>query len=770
MSFTSFNLSRFNSTFKRAMAALGYGTDSAIRARVLQEAQSNAVWARFAPSVAGYPSLPRVAGNIQIDEPAALTALAGSADLLSYTAPVFKVGNTMIPLTEFSWGLPFDDTMDGGIKAQFADDWGYSFEMPLTTWDTTNPLVPAAGNTWDTVGSTAYKQIAFVNNNPGRFVISMIARSLLKEESTAIAEKLFYEGGNGDAHVVGGSLIDNASLVYMLPGGLMDVGPGAFLKSPVTGTKVKVSGRAMLKPDFKLYDPAGTARWAAAEAAQITQLNSRFTGGDTVSVVVNGAEYQPYPKANVAADLWVKNTAYTVGRVIRQPQSWSASTVYAVGNMVRNSSKQYICTVGGTSASSGGPTGTGTGITDGSVTWDYSTQDRRVYICITAGTSENHDGAGPLTTAADITDGTAHWEYCRDAVTYWEVDDNTHAMVTAATAQPNTDPGNTAYMDAILGAMQDASADLYTAHKNAGVDTYVFYWPVFASEGILGSSRSDGRRQRSLYGPPYPYVVTPTVTTDYAGWEFYRSNFSSFSSLDSPNGVSFRGVTIGEYVLNAAAQNIEAGKPLMCPFVAGVYNGTADALKDDLYMGFIKFVYTAGCLGVVPGYYSVGPYNGTWTIGSGASDQVRQYCSIGHVHATFSHLENYLRSGTLLEGDYDAWGLGSSTHILSKNIYGTSNGFIHPSYEYAHNDTYQWYSKVIARKLDASNDWLICAWRCHDDGNDATLSVTIAGHALSVNARRGGTLYHMDNSGTLTMLDPLSMDPSRTIATILAGL
>lgn len=77
MAFTSFNLSRFNSTFKRAMAALGYTTDSAIRARVLQEAQGSAVWARFAPSVAGYPSLPRVAGNIQVDESAALTALAG---------------------------------------------------------------------------------------------------------------------------------------------------------------------------------------------------------------------------------------------------------------------------------------------------------------------------------------------------------------------------------------------------------------------------------------------------------------------------------------------------------------------------------------------------------------------------------------------------------------------------------------------------------------------------------------------------------------------
>lgn len=73
------------------MAALGYTTDSAIRARVLQEAQGSAVWARFAPSVAGYPSLPRVAGNIQIDEAAALTALAGSGSFL-----VDEFGNYLV--------------------------------------------------------------------------------------------------------------------------------------------------------------------------------------------------------------------------------------------------------------------------------------------------------------------------------------------------------------------------------------------------------------------------------------------------------------------------------------------------------------------------------------------------------------------------------------------------------------------------------------------------------------------------------------------------
>lgn len=53
-------------------------------------------------------------------------------------------------------------------------------------------------------------------------------------------------------------------------------------------------------------------------------------------------------------------------------QTWTASTVYALGQQVINDSgKVYKCTTAGTSASSGGPTGTGSGITDGTAVWQY---------------------------------------------------------------------------------------------------------------------------------------------------------------------------------------------------------------------------------------------------------------------------------------------------------------------------------------------------------------------------------------------------------------
>lgn len=52
--------------------------------------------------------------------------------------------------------------------------------------------------------------------------------------------------------------------------------------------------------------------------------------------------------------------------------AWAASEAYSLGDYVTNDSgKLYVCSSAGTSAGSGGPTGTSTGITDGGAEWDY---------------------------------------------------------------------------------------------------------------------------------------------------------------------------------------------------------------------------------------------------------------------------------------------------------------------------------------------------------------------------------------------------------------
>ncbi len=51
--------------------------------------------------------------------------------------------------------------------------------------------------------------------------------------------------------------------------------------------------------------------------------------------------------------------------------AWTITTAYVLGDKRSNGLNVYICTTAGTSAGSGGPTGTGSGIADGTAVWAY---------------------------------------------------------------------------------------------------------------------------------------------------------------------------------------------------------------------------------------------------------------------------------------------------------------------------------------------------------------------------------------------------------------
>jgi len=117
-----------------------------------------------------------------------------------------------------------------------------------------------------------------------------------------------------------------------------------------------------------------------------------------------------------------------------QAVPWTLSHRYEIGDRVTNdTAKTYQCTAAGVSAAAGGPTGTTSGITDGTVTWTYVQASTalnnwchwplkvyaigdlvtwdvgKVYACITAGTTAA--ATPPTGVTADITDGTVHWAY-----------------------------------------------------------------------------------------------------------------------------------------------------------------------------------------------------------------------------------------------------------------------------------------------------------------------------------------------------------------------
>lgn len=65
------------------------------------------------------------------------------------------------------------------------------------------------------------------------------------------------------------------------------------------------------------------------------------------------------------------SNCFEQGTVTQSAPAWSPSTAYTAGQRVTNNGNIYSCTTAGTSASSGGPSGTGSGISDGTAVWSY---------------------------------------------------------------------------------------------------------------------------------------------------------------------------------------------------------------------------------------------------------------------------------------------------------------------------------------------------------------------------------------------------------------
>lgn len=96
---------------------------------------------------------------------------------------------------------------------------------------------------------------------------------------------------------------------------------------------------------------------AAPSTATVTATGDDGTAlasGRVVSVAGSGARFATTAPATLAA-----------------VSAWVGTTAYVAGERVTNDGRVYQCTTAGTSASSGGPTGTGSSIADGTVVWTH---------------------------------------------------------------------------------------------------------------------------------------------------------------------------------------------------------------------------------------------------------------------------------------------------------------------------------------------------------------------------------------------------------------
>lgn len=78
---------------------------------------------------------------------------------------------------------------------------------------------------------------------------------------------------------------------------------------------------------------------------------------------------------NAIAESTLSPTEIILGQETGNYTAWQASTAYGLRQYAINGANVYECTTAGTSAASGGPTGTGTEITDGTVVWCFRRVD-----------------------------------------------------------------------------------------------------------------------------------------------------------------------------------------------------------------------------------------------------------------------------------------------------------------------------------------------------------------------------------------------------------
>jgi len=189
--------------------------------------------------------------------------------------------------------------------------------------------------------------------------------------SGGVAGTLTVGQGNafsGTANLTGTGItsitINNAGALIANPG-VMFIGAGTTLAAAyptykLVGAYYKTKGAGYTTPPTVTF--AGTTAWAANTALVTTTAPvQRSNGGRLYNLATSGTTA-------------LSGGPTGTGTGIVEGIPWQANTVYAVGNQCVNGGNLYtVASIANTntSAASGGPTGTTAGIVDNDVTWNY---------------------------------------------------------------------------------------------------------------------------------------------------------------------------------------------------------------------------------------------------------------------------------------------------------------------------------------------------------------------------------------------------------------
>ena len=160
------------------------------------------------------------------------------------------------------------------------------------------------------------------------------------------------------------------------------------------------------------------------ELVAFTETNQDAGFGTATTFTTPGGRFLVYCDEANGLYIWSEFASAWVRPAAGVTQPWTAQTTYFPGNEVTNDGNVYMCMLEGISASSGGPTTTGTGITDGTTEWDYVSPV--VADVIGTGIDAQNDGleADPLRFAFVTVFKNRLWFVEKDTSRAWYLDVN----------------------------------------------------------------------------------------------------------------------------------------------------------------------------------------------------------------------------------------------------------------------------------------------------------------------------------------------------------
>lgn len=254
--------------------------------------------------------------------------------------------------------------------------------------------------------------------------------------------------------------------------------------------------------------------------------------------------------------------------------AWAASTAVTLGQTVSNGGLMYMCVKPGTTAASGGPTGTirwvnpvngfSASIADGTASWvylcgsvgDVVSNGGNLYIITTAGVPAT-SGSGPAGFGSSITDGSITWAYygpqTAPAVSLpYSTHNAAYSNTNTITIAADTLIPNTLTTPFRIGCGAPSSGFLANTISAVGADTAPQLGSLYGTLNTNGSSVSfdfEGTSFEVEYLSGNNQPITMIVDNQYTDFPLASSagnaNALHYKKVDFTNVIGMDGAVIG---------------------------------------------------------------------------------------------------------------------------------------------------------------------------------------------------------------------------------